>query len=460
VTRALTVEQLHRALGGEITRGKNGPQVCCPGPGHSPKDRSLAVAPGDGNDGFVVYSFAGDDPIKCKDHVRNKLGLPPFGSNGKSQQRVIATYDYTDEGGTLLYQVLRLEPKDFRQRRPDGATWTWKLDGVRRVPYRLPELIEALANERPVFVVEGEKDVDALSAINVPATCNPHGAGKWRDEYSAQFKGATVYVIPDNDEPGREHAQEVAVSLTRAEATVKVVELPGLPSHGDVSDWLKSGGTAEQLYELATKAQDHQPLHRGPTLLTSAAFLNGFVPPDYLVEGILQRRFIYAITGRTGEGKTTVCLRIAAHVAEGISLNGAEVSRDRVLYLAGENPDDIRMRWIVLMEQMGLDGSDIAVDFVDGRFNVSDIPGHILDAASKHEYVLIVDTSVAFSQSIDENDNVEQLRHAEALRGLIDKLPGGPTILVCCHPPKCQRRQSATTRRWCRHCRVRRQSDV
>jgi len=99
--------------------------------------------------------------------------------------------------------------------------------------------------------------------------------------------------------------------------------------------------------------------------------------------------------------------------------------------------DDIRMRWIVLMERMGLDENEIAVDFVDGRFNVSEIPGHILDAASKHEYVLvIVDTSVAFSQSIDENDNVEQLRHAEALRGLIDALPGGPTILVCCHPPK------------------------
>jgi len=113
------------------------------------------------------------------------------------------------------------------------------------------------------------------------------------------------------------------------------------------------------------------------------------VPPDYLIDGILQRRFIYAITGRTGEGKTTVCLRIAAHVAEGLSLNGAEVSRGRVLYLAGENPDDIRMRWIVLMEQMGLDEKEIAVDFVDGRFLISEIPHHIFDAASKHEYVLV-----------------------------------------------------------------------
>jgi hypothetical protein len=175
----------------------------------------------------------------------------------------------------------------------------------------------------------------------------------------------------------------------------------------------------------------------GPRLMDSAAFVRDFVPPDYLIAGILQRRFIYAITGRTGEGKTAVCLRIAAHIAAGLPLDDAIVSPGRVLYLAGENPDDIRMRWIVLMEQMGLDENDIAVDFVDGRFSISEIPNHILAAASEHEYVLvIVDTSVAFSQSVDENDNVEQLKHAQALRGLIDVLPGGPTILVCCHPPK------------------------
>ena len=204
-----TIEQLHRALGGEITRGKSGrPQVRCPGPNHSAKDRSLAVATGDGDDGFVVYSFSGDDVIACKDFVRSKLGLPRFGANGngKIEHRILATYDYTDESGKLLYQALRFEPKDFRQRRPDGeGGWVWKLDDVRRVLYRLPELTEALANDRPVFVVEGEKDVDALWNIGIPATCNPQGAGKWRDEYSGHFKGATVHVIPDNDDPGRAH---------------------------------------------------------------------------------------------------------------------------------------------------------------------------------------------------------------------------------------------------------------
>jgi len=87
-------------------------------------------------------------------------------------------------------------------------------------------------------------------------------------------------------------------------------------------------------------------LPSGPRLLSSGAFIEGFTPPDYLVDGILQRRFIYSMTGRTGEGKTTVCLRIAAHVAESLILNGCAVCGGRVLYLAGENPDDIRMRWI------------------------------------------------------------------------------------------------------------------
>ena len=176
---------------------------------------------------------------------------------------------------------------------------------------------------------------------------------------------------------------------------------------------------------------------RAPKLLSSAAFVKDFVPPDYLIEGILQRRFLYSITGRTGEGKTSVCLRIAAHVAEGLPLNGAHVEKGRVLYLAGENPDDIRMRWIALTDHMLLDVENVGVDFVDGRFSIGDIPIQILEAAKSHEYALvIVDTSVAFSQSIDENDNVQQLQHAMRLRSLIDLLPGGPTILVCCHPPK------------------------
>ena len=88
-------------------------------------------------------------------------------SNGRanSQHKIVASYDYTDEFGTLLFQVVRLAPKTFRQRRPDGkGGWIWNLEGVTRVLYRLPDLMEALALERRVFVVEGEKDVETPGA--------------------------------------------------------------------------------------------------------------------------------------------------------------------------------------------------------------------------------------------------------------------------------------------------------
>jgi hypothetical protein len=195
----MTLQQIARALGGEVS----GNQVLAPGPGHSPEDRSLCVKLGT-NGGFVVFSHAGDDTFHCKDHVRERLGLPPFKGNGKANGRtVLAKYDYTDESGELLFQVVRFAPKDFRQRRPNGnGEWNWKLDGVRRVLYRLPAITEAIANGQPVFIAEGEKAVDALVKIGVPATCSPMGAGKWRDTYSEYLKGADVIILPDNGRAG------------------------------------------------------------------------------------------------------------------------------------------------------------------------------------------------------------------------------------------------------------------
>ena len=110
---------------------------------------------------------------------------------------IVATYDYRDDNGTLLFQVVRFEPKDFRQRRPNGTGWTWSVKGVRRVPYRLPELLEA--GERVVFIVEGEKSADRLRALGIPATCSPGGAGKWHDALNEFFRGSDVVVVPDHD---------------------------------------------------------------------------------------------------------------------------------------------------------------------------------------------------------------------------------------------------------------------
>ena len=125
----------------------------------------------------------------------------PKPNGAGSKGRIVATYNYVDACGKLVFQAVRYEPKQFKQRRPDGADgWIWKLDGVKPIPYRLPELVDAISHERVIFIVEGEKDVDRLWSLGVPATCNAMGAGKWTPEHSAWFEGADdVVIVPDID---------------------------------------------------------------------------------------------------------------------------------------------------------------------------------------------------------------------------------------------------------------------
>ena len=213
----LSLQSVARALGGVVRNG----EVRAPGPGHSPKDRSLSVkldpaAPG----GFVVHSFAGDDPLGARDYVRERCGSPAFGRNGghkpieiqpaaptrpilddatiaaalafikttPPQQhgaKIVKTYDYTDADGTLLYQVCRLEPKSFRQRRPEGkGGYVWDV-GERRVVYRLPELVAWPS--ATIFLTEGEKDADRLSSLGYVATTV--ASGKWTLECIQAFAG-------------------------------------------------------------------------------------------------------------------------------------------------------------------------------------------------------------------------------------------------------------------------------
>jgi hypothetical protein len=180
--------------------------------------------------------------------------VSPTANNGR--KRIVATYDYRAEAdGPLLYQTVRYDPKDFRQRRPDGnGRWLWNLDGMQRVLYRRPELL-ATNKGRVVFVCEGEKDCDALWALDVPATTNPMGAGKWLAEYAEDLRGRIVVIPPDNDAAGRKHAEQVARSLVGVAASVRILHLPGLPDKGDVSDWLAVPGNDKlKLLELADTA--------------------------------------------------------------------------------------------------------------------------------------------------------------------------------------------------------------
>jgi hypothetical protein len=183
---------------------------------------------------------------------------------GIDDRNVVATYDYCDEAGRVLFQTVRFDPKDFRQRRPGGkGGWIWNIKGVERLLYRLPGLV-ASDPAQPVYVPEGEKDVDALRALGLVATCNPMGAGKWQDHFAGPLRGRHVVVIPDNDDPGRQHARQVAASVAAVAASVKLLELPDLPAGGDVSDWLTAGGTVEELRRLAEAAPEARTKQEPP----------------------------------------------------------------------------------------------------------------------------------------------------------------------------------------------------
>jgi hypothetical protein len=178
---------------------------------------------------------------------------PPLG-------RIVATYDYVDESGAMLSQVVRFEPKTFRQRRPNGnGGWSWSVKGVRPVPYRLPELVKDVSERRTILIVEGEKDVDNLRKQGFAATCNAGGAKKWRRELTPYLSGADVVLIPDNDAAGREHANDVGFALEKVAARVRIVDLSGLPEKGDVSDWFAAGHTADELSQLIAAAPKWEP---------------------------------------------------------------------------------------------------------------------------------------------------------------------------------------------------------
>lgn len=148
-------------------------------------------------------------------------------------------YDYVDERGTLLYQVVRYEPKGFRQRRPIGnGRWCWSLGDVRRVLYRLPHLAAAKPGS-VVYYVEGEKDVQSLERHGMLAVTHAGGTGGWRDDYAMALWGMNVVIIPDDDEPGAKLAQRIAAAVTPFAAGVFVCNVP--LGFKDATEYLESG---------------------------------------------------------------------------------------------------------------------------------------------------------------------------------------------------------------------------
>lgn len=243
--RAVHGDPLERVLGlltGVRQLDANQWEAECPA--HEDRKASLSISRGD--DGRVLLHCH----ATCnKLEVLRALGIglndlfshdsAPKNSFFGDKSTIVATYDYHDVNGSLLFQVVRFEPKSFRQRRPDGeGGWTWKLGDTPRVLYRLPEL--AAANpEEWVFIVEGEKDVESLRALGLVATCNPGGAGKWsRLADDSHLAGRRVAIVPDAGDVGADHARDVARRLLGRAAEVRIVPVP--EGQKDITEWIES----------------------------------------------------------------------------------------------------------------------------------------------------------------------------------------------------------------------------
>jgi 5S rRNA maturation endonuclease (ribonuclease M5) len=261
------------------------------------------------------------------------------------------TYDYTKDGA-LLYQAVRREyadgSKDFTQRRPDGrGQWVYNLKDVATVLYNSDDVKDA----QTVIVCEGEKAADELNAWlksadeygETVATTNPMGADKWRDHLSDELTGKEVFVLPDNDEPGRRHAAKVAQSLTGKAASIKVVELQGLPEKGDVVEYFANGNTLENLLaEIVAAPEILAPKAR--FALVSILELLQRPDPTWLIHGVLQSNTNSCLSAAHASFKSFLALDMALCVATGRQWCGRDVIQGNVIFVCAEGASGMKAR--------------------------------------------------------------------------------------------------------------------
>ena len=166
-----------------------------------------------------------------------------------------ARYDYIDLNGKIIYSVYRMEHENRKKEFLQGTPEHWGISGITPIPYNWPSVHVS----DWVVVVEGEKDVETLKKIGIPATTNSGGAKKWRPEFADYLAGKKIIILPDNDEAGREHAEIVARDLYGKAAGIRIVTCSKMPK-GDITDYLtKEGGTWETLSKKIAAAPEYRP---------------------------------------------------------------------------------------------------------------------------------------------------------------------------------------------------------
>lgn len=339
-----------------IRAAKRGSQSMVKCLAHDDGEASLHVAPGT-NQPVIMTCHAGCslDSILTAANVDMQAILAEREDGGFNARGVYTpagtashVYQYCDEEGTLLYEVFRVPlaggKKTFRQRRPDASQergYSWNLQGVRRVLYRLPEVISAVQQGRTIYVVEGEKDVESVRDRAEVATTSPMGAGKWSEEFSEYLRGATVIIIADADATGRAHARAVKESLMMLDCSVSIKEAA---QGKDVTDHLNAGLDLSALIETVPEEEER---HESYGIDVLDAVQRTFEQKSFIIPNVLARGDRLLITGFEGHGKSTLLRQLAVQTAAGIHpWTGLKFDPQKVLVIDVENhPDQTLESW-------------------------------------------------------------------------------------------------------------------
>lgn len=395
------------------------------------QERNPSLSIDNGREGVVLKCFAGCTASQvCAAIGITVADLFPAKSNSNGNRlhnTIAATYDYQDEADKLLFQVVRFDPKDFRQRKPDKSAldgWTWNTKGVRRVPFHLPQLIAAVREGRPVYVVEGEKDVLALEKAGFAATCNPGGANKWDSRYNQHFKSAEVVIIADKDDPGRKHARDVAAKLCSTAKAVRVIELPDINGRPvkDAYDFFTAGGTVVELDEL----WQHEPTFDPDTaaddepwtglIQDGADIVVEELPPVVeVVECLIAERSKLAIVSSAKSFKTWLTIYLSLSISAGKPFLNFKTARRRVLYINLELKQETfkrRVQAITKALGMTLDRAWFIHLPLRGQLSglsVSEIVTRIIRLAKRFKaQVVVIDPVFKLNIEGDENSSRDQ----------------------------------------------------
>ncbi|MBN4074754.1 MAG: hypothetical protein COA82_12605 [Alkaliphilus sp.] len=340
------IQDILERLSGIKEIGSNKYMALCPAHRDGAKSgrQSLSVSLQNGK--VLTHCFAGCTPEEVYDSLN--LGADNMSTSTKTSTIISSKniYKYHDAKGDLVFEVIKKPNKKYMQRRPDGNNgYIWNVRDIIKPLYKLPGITKALEKKELIFIAEGEKDVDNLVKLGLTATCNAGGAGKWSKSYTEALTNANVVILPDNDEPGLKHALKIAAALAGKAKSIKILKLDGLPDKGDVTDWIESGGTKEELLSLVEKTKEHHEVDNGAPKKKDELieedrpyFKSKTFVPKRLAEAIMQEYHFKCVKG------TFYTYENGVYVP-----GGEELIKSRAFELLGEDSKKNRIEEVVFL---------------------------------------------------------------------------------------------------------------